>query len=129
MDFVHFLSSHMLDPALGGKALYRNTVEQAVHAEAFANGAQQREQGRGGGRQQPEGQRGRDLCAEQRRHGDGHQAQRQPLPKQAGEHGVDRVGAGVEGFQARHGTVSGVWGELAGGVSHGPRLAVGKLRD
>ena len=34
MDFVHFLSSHMLDPALGGKALYRNTVEQAVQAEA-----------------------------------------------------------------------------------------------
>lgn len=34
MDFVHFLSSHMLDPALGGKALYRNMVEQAVHAEA-----------------------------------------------------------------------------------------------
>ena len=34
MDFVHFLSSHMLDPALGGKALYRNMVAQAVHAEA-----------------------------------------------------------------------------------------------
>ena len=29
MDFVHFLSSHMLDPALGGKALYRNVVTQA----------------------------------------------------------------------------------------------------
>ena len=34
MDFVHFLSSHMLDPALGGKQLYRNMVAQAVHAEA-----------------------------------------------------------------------------------------------
>ena len=34
MDFVHFLSSHMLDPALGGKALYRNVVAQAIHAEA-----------------------------------------------------------------------------------------------
>lgn len=34
MDFVHFLSSHMLDPALGGKQLYRNMVEQAVKAEA-----------------------------------------------------------------------------------------------
>lgn len=34
MDFVHFLSSHMLDPALGGKALDRNMVAQAVHAEA-----------------------------------------------------------------------------------------------
>ncbi|MBC7479448.1 MAG: LLM class flavin-dependent oxidoreductase, partial [Pseudorhodobacter sp.] len=35
MEFVHFLSSHMLDPALGGKALYRNTVAQAVQAEAL----------------------------------------------------------------------------------------------
>jgi flavin-dependent trigonelline monooxygenase, oxygenase component len=35
MEFVHFLSSHMLDPAMGGKQLYRNTVEQAVHAEAL----------------------------------------------------------------------------------------------
>ena len=34
MDFVHFLSSHMLDPSLGGKRLYRNVVAQAVHAEA-----------------------------------------------------------------------------------------------
>jgi alkanesulfonate monooxygenase SsuD/methylene tetrahydromethanopterin reductase-like flavin-dependent oxidoreductase (luciferase family) len=34
MDFVHFLSSHMLDPALGGKLLYKNVVAQAVHAEA-----------------------------------------------------------------------------------------------
>ncbi len=33
MDFVHFLSSHMLDPTLGGKRLYRNVVQQAVHAE------------------------------------------------------------------------------------------------
>jgi len=35
MDFVHFLSSHMLDPALGGKRLYRNVVAQAVHADAL----------------------------------------------------------------------------------------------
>jgi len=35
MEFVHFLSSHMLDPGLGGKALYRNTVAQAVQAEAL----------------------------------------------------------------------------------------------
>ncbi len=35
MDFVHFLSSHMLDPTLGGKALYRDMVEQAVQAEAL----------------------------------------------------------------------------------------------
>ena len=35
MEFVHFLSSHMLDPELGGKALYRNTVAQAVQAEAL----------------------------------------------------------------------------------------------
>lgn len=34
MDFVHFLSSHMLDPALGGKRLYADTVAQAIHAEA-----------------------------------------------------------------------------------------------
>ena len=34
MDFIHFLSSHMLDPSLGGKRLYRNVVAQAVHAEA-----------------------------------------------------------------------------------------------
>jgi alkanesulfonate monooxygenase SsuD/methylene tetrahydromethanopterin reductase-like flavin-dependent oxidoreductase (luciferase family) len=34
MDFLHFLSTHMLDPAMGGKRLYRQTVEQAVHAEA-----------------------------------------------------------------------------------------------
>ena len=33
MDFVHFLSSHMLDPATGGKQLYRNVVRQALHAE------------------------------------------------------------------------------------------------
>ncbi len=33
MEFVHFLSSHMLNPAEGGRALYRNTVEQAVQAE------------------------------------------------------------------------------------------------
>ena len=35
MEFVHFLSSHMLDAELGGKALYRNTVAQAVQAEAL----------------------------------------------------------------------------------------------
>ena len=34
MDFVHFLSSHMLDPSLGGKRLYKNVVAQAIHAEA-----------------------------------------------------------------------------------------------
>lgn len=34
MDFSHFLNSHMLDPAMGGKHLYRDMVEQAVHAEA-----------------------------------------------------------------------------------------------
>jgi flavin-dependent trigonelline monooxygenase, oxygenase component len=33
MEFVHFLSSHMLNPAQGGKALYREVVEQAVTAE------------------------------------------------------------------------------------------------
>ncbi len=33
MDFVHFLSSHMLDPAQGGKQLYREVVAQAIHAE------------------------------------------------------------------------------------------------
>jgi alkanesulfonate monooxygenase SsuD/methylene tetrahydromethanopterin reductase-like flavin-dependent oxidoreductase (luciferase family) len=34
MDFVHFLSSHMLDPATGGKRLYADTVAQAIHAES-----------------------------------------------------------------------------------------------
>ncbi len=33
MDFIHFLSSHMLDPSVGGKRLYRSVVVQAVHAE------------------------------------------------------------------------------------------------
>jgi alkanesulfonate monooxygenase SsuD/methylene tetrahydromethanopterin reductase-like flavin-dependent oxidoreductase (luciferase family) len=33
MDFSHFLSSHMLDPTIGGKRLYQSVVEQAVHAE------------------------------------------------------------------------------------------------
>ncbi len=33
MDFIHFLSSHMLDPAVGGKRLYRGVVAQALHAE------------------------------------------------------------------------------------------------
>lgn len=34
MDFTHFLSSHMLDPSVGGKRLYQSVVEQAIHAEA-----------------------------------------------------------------------------------------------
>ena len=34
MDFTHFLSSHMLDPRIGGKRLYQTVVEQALHAEA-----------------------------------------------------------------------------------------------
>ncbi len=33
MDFIHFLSSHMLDPTVGGKRLYKSVVAQAVHAE------------------------------------------------------------------------------------------------
>lgn len=33
MEFVHFLNSHMLDPSIGGKRLYRDVVEQAVHAD------------------------------------------------------------------------------------------------
>lgn len=33
MDFIHFLSSHMLDSSVGGKRLYGSVVEQAVHAE------------------------------------------------------------------------------------------------
>jgi flavin-dependent trigonelline monooxygenase, oxygenase component len=33
LDFTHFLSSHMLNPATGGKQLYANTVAQAVQAE------------------------------------------------------------------------------------------------
>ncbi len=33
MDFIHFLSSHMLDPAMGGKRLYRSVVQQAIHAD------------------------------------------------------------------------------------------------
>jgi len=33
MDFVHFLSSHMLDPRVGGKRLYKGVVEQALQAE------------------------------------------------------------------------------------------------
>jgi flavin-dependent trigonelline monooxygenase, oxygenase component len=32
-DFIHFLSSHMLDPTIGGKRLYKSVVEQALHAE------------------------------------------------------------------------------------------------
>lgn len=34
MEFVHFLNSHLFDPAKGGKKLWREMVEQAVHAEA-----------------------------------------------------------------------------------------------
>ncbi|MFO1171069.1 MAG: LLM class flavin-dependent oxidoreductase [Hyphomicrobiaceae bacterium] len=34
MDFIHFLSSHMLDPKQGGKRLYKEVLEQALHAEA-----------------------------------------------------------------------------------------------
>ncbi len=33
MDFIHFLSSHMLDPTVGGKRLYKSVIEQAMHAE------------------------------------------------------------------------------------------------
>lgn len=33
MDFVHFLSCHMLDPKIGGKQLYKSAVAQAVHAD------------------------------------------------------------------------------------------------
>ena len=33
MDFVHFLSSHMLDPTVGGKRLYKSVVDQALQAE------------------------------------------------------------------------------------------------
>jgi alkanesulfonate monooxygenase SsuD/methylene tetrahydromethanopterin reductase-like flavin-dependent oxidoreductase (luciferase family) len=33
MDFIHFLSSHMLDPNIGGKRLYKSVVQQALHAE------------------------------------------------------------------------------------------------
>ena len=33
MHFIHFLSSHMLDPTVGGKRLYKSVVEQALHAE------------------------------------------------------------------------------------------------
>jgi flavin-dependent trigonelline monooxygenase, oxygenase component len=33
MDFVHFLSSHMLDPGIGGKRLYKSVVAQAIHAD------------------------------------------------------------------------------------------------
>ena len=38
MDFVHFLSSHMLDPGIGGKRLYSEVVAHAVHAEACGYG-------------------------------------------------------------------------------------------
>ena len=33
MEFSHFLNTHLLDPALGGKRLYRHMLEQAVLAE------------------------------------------------------------------------------------------------
>jgi len=34
MEFSHFLNSHLLDPAIGARRLYREMLEQAVHAEA-----------------------------------------------------------------------------------------------
>lgn len=34
MDVSHFLNSHLLDPKMGGKRLWANMLEQAVHAEA-----------------------------------------------------------------------------------------------
>jgi alkanesulfonate monooxygenase SsuD/methylene tetrahydromethanopterin reductase-like flavin-dependent oxidoreductase (luciferase family) len=33
MDFIHFLSSQMLDPTIGGKQLYKGVVKQALHDE------------------------------------------------------------------------------------------------
>ncbi|MEZ5922933.1 MAG: LLM class flavin-dependent oxidoreductase [Hyphomicrobiaceae bacterium] len=33
MRFFHFLSSHMLDPKVGGRRLYKSVVDQAIHAE------------------------------------------------------------------------------------------------
>lgn len=35
MDFIHFLSSHMLDPDTGGKRLYQSVVAQALQAETL----------------------------------------------------------------------------------------------
>lgn len=34
MDVSHFLSSHLLDPSVGGKRLWADMIAQAVHAEA-----------------------------------------------------------------------------------------------
>ena len=34
MEFSHFLNSHLLDPTIGAKRLYREMLEQAVHAES-----------------------------------------------------------------------------------------------
>ena len=34
MEFSHFLNSHLLDPGIGAKRLYREMLEQAVHAES-----------------------------------------------------------------------------------------------
>lgn len=34
MDVSHFLNSHLLDPAVGGKRLWADMLDQAVHAEA-----------------------------------------------------------------------------------------------
>lgn len=34
MDISHFLNSHLLDPSVGGKRLWADMLEQAVHAEA-----------------------------------------------------------------------------------------------
>ena len=39
MDFAHFLSSHMLDTSLGGKLLYKNMVDQSIHADRLGYGA------------------------------------------------------------------------------------------
>ncbi len=34
MDISHFLNSHLLDPSVGGKRLWADMLEQAVHAES-----------------------------------------------------------------------------------------------
>jgi len=34
MDVSHFLNSHLLDPAVGGKRLWADMIAQAIHAEA-----------------------------------------------------------------------------------------------
>ena len=35
MQFTHFMSSHMLNPATGGKRLYQSVVQEAVRADAL----------------------------------------------------------------------------------------------